>query len=196
MKSEFFETIKIVDGVVKNISYHQARYESVLKEFKRGEFLKLEELLDPPKNGVYRCKIIYNIDNEVNICYFRYQKRVINSLRLIHNDKIDYYFKRNDRGELNELFDKRGSCDDILIVKNNLLSDTSIANIALFDGSVWLTPATPLLMGTTRARYLEMGKIIKADIRVDELKNFSKIALLNAMVDFDIIEKKLEDVIC
>ena len=84
-------------------------------------------------------------------------------------------------------FDKRESCDDILIVKNGYITDTSIANIALYDGNSWITPKVPLLKGTTRQRYLDNAKILESDIKVQDLKKFSKIALLNAMIDFDII---------
>jgi 4-amino-4-deoxychorismate lyase len=42
-----------------------------------------------------------------------------------------------------------------------------------------------------------MGKIIEEDIRVQDLKKFSKVALMNAMIDFDIITKyNLKDIIC
>ena len=37
--------------------------------------------------------------------------------------------------------------DEILITRNGLLTDTSIANIALFNGKEWHTPKHPLLKG-------------------------------------------------
>ena len=42
-------------------------------------------------------------------------------------------------------------------MKQGLLTDTSIANIALSDGTHWYTPAHPLLKGTKRAALLEEG---------------------------------------
>ena len=78
-------------------------------------------------------------------------------------------------------------CDEIIIVKNNLICDTSKANIAIFLNKEWLTPKIPLLKGTTMQRYINNGTLKQKDITVDMLKQSSKIALLNAMIDFDII---------
>ncbi len=196
MKLEFLETIKSIDGVVQNVLYHQKRYESVLRHFGSCEFLELKTKLKPPNDGLYRCRVVYTLDGIKEIGYIKYEKRVINSLKLVEANGIEYSFKYADRGVLDALFAKREACDDVLIVKNDLISDTTIANVAFFDGELWLTPKKPLLAGTSRQRYLDMKKIYEADIKVDELGKFSKVALLNAMVDFDIIEKKLEDVIC
>jgi len=80
-----------------------------------------------------------------------------------------------------------------LIVKNSLITDTSIANIAFFDSIRWVTPALPLLKGTTREKLLREGKIFEENIHVDDLERFSKVALMNAMIDFDIITKNAKD---
>ena len=78
-----------------------------------------------------------------------------------------------------------------------MITDTSIANIAFYDGEKWLTPKRPLLKGTTRARYLKSGLVIEKDIFVDDIKLFTKVALMNAMIDFDIMaEDNIEDKIC
>ncbi|MDQ1268165.1 MAG: 4-amino-4-deoxychorismate lyase, partial [Campylobacterota bacterium] len=88
------------------------------------------------------------------------------------------------------LYAQRGECDDVLIVKNSLISDTTIANIAFFDSRRWVTPRAPLLKGTTRERLLRDGKIFEADIAINDLEKFSHVALMNAMIDFDIITQK------
>ena len=72
-----------------------------------------------------------------------YTVRHVHSLALIQADHIDYTYKSAGREPLNRLFALRGACDDILIVKQGLLTDTSIANIALSDGTHWYTPAHP-----------------------------------------------------
>ena len=63
-----------------------------------------------------------------------------------------------------------------------------LANIAVFLNDKWVTPNKPLLQGTCRQRYIENGFLTKADITVEMLKSAKKIALLNAMIDFDILE--------
>lgn len=88
----------------------------------------------------------------------------------------------------------RKNFDEVLLVKNGLLTDTVICNIAVFDGFNWLTPTTPLIYGVNRAQLLEDGKIIEKDIRLNELENFSRIRLFNAMIEFGKIELKISDI--
>lgn len=189
MKTSFIETIRAYNGEVFNISYHQKRYESVLNAFGVKYMQDLSKYLKPPKDGLYRCRLSYSTDEKENIEveYYKYKKREIESLKIIYDDKIEYSYKYSDRTELEKLFEHREGCDDILIVKNSLVTDTSVANIALFRDGMWFTPRTPLLKGTTRQRLLETAKIVESDIYVEDLKSFTKAALLNAMIDFDII---------
>lgn len=199
MHKIFIETIKAVDGGVFNISYHQDRYEGVLKKFKIKGSQNLSLYLKPPKNGLFRCRLTYDLSkmpHQIDVSYHEYNKRDINSLKLVYDDKVEYSMKYACRDELDRLYALRGKCDDILIVKNSLITDTTIANIAFYDSNRWITPALPLLNGTTRQRLLDEGKIIEKDIHVEELKNFSKVALMNAMIDFDIITKSTKDFFC
>jgi 4-amino-4-deoxychorismate lyase len=75
-----------------------------------------------------------------------------------------------------------------LIVKNNLLCDTTIANIALLIDNQWLTPSTPLLEGTTRARLLDEGFLSAACLTSKDIQKADKIAIMNAMVGFVEVE--------
>lgn len=187
MTKNLLETIKSIDGKIQNLSYHQARYETSLQSLNLPAKYDLNKLITPPIKGIYRCRVIYN-DEDVKVEYFAYELAPIDSLKLVADDTIEYALKYEERTKLNALFEMKESCDDILIVKNSLLTDTSKANIALFDESKWYTPAHPLLYGTTRARYLDMGKIFPKSLHVNEIANFSKVAVLNAMVDFCIVK--------
>ena len=106
-------------------------------------------------------------------------------MRLVTSDKIDYSYKRTNREGLNELFGRRGNADDILIVKDGYLTDTSIANIALYDGNSWYTPAHPLLRGTKRAELLDNQLIVEKDISWLQLDDYTHIMLFNAMIDWE-----------
>lgn len=196
MNKTFLETIKALDGEVFHLSFHQARYENVLREFEIDEAQNLEKFLNPPKIGMYRCRLIYDLSktpHTINVTYHEYKKREVNSLKLIYDNEIDYSIKSSNRERLDELYAQRGECDDVLIVKNSLITDTTIANIAFWDSKRWVTPASPLLRGTTRERLLREGRIFEEEISVEDLKKFSKVALMNAMVDFDIITKNIKD---
>jgi len=186
--SSYLETIKVVDGEIYHINYHQKRYESVLKSFGVAEFKNLVDFLDPPKDGLYRCRLVYDLYGVVEVSYHKYKKRTINSLKIVVDNGIDYSLKSTNRKDLDSLFLKKDACDDVLIIKNSLVTDTTIANIAFYKDGIWFTPKTPLLKGTTRARVLNNGVLKELDIKVEDLESFSKVALLNAMIDFDILE--------
>lgn len=188
MSNSYLETIRSVDGEIMNISYHQKRYESVLKELGCEDIKDLKEYLDPPPYGVYRCRLLYTKDT-IDVTYHEYQKRDIYSLKLIFNNNIEYSKKSANRDELESMFESRGEADDILIIKNLFVTDTSIANIAFYKDGLWVTPRNPLLKGTTRQRFIDEGQIIEEDIKVQELRSFSRVALLNAMIGFDVLEE-------
>src|SRR5699024_9151531 len=139
-----------------------------------------------PTNSLYRFIVIYNEIIE-SIEFIPYEKREVNSLKLIEAN-IDYHYKYEKRPELNTLFQQKKKCDDILITQNGFLTDTSIANIALLKEGIWYTPKSPLLKGTKRAALLHHGLIVEADIHQDELQNYEKARLFNAMIEFGEIE--------
>jgi len=197
VKIEFLETIKVLDGELCYIEYHQERYERTLRSYGITNFKKLADVLYPPAKGFYRCRVIYNLDDELTQSYHSYEKREISSLKLMEANDIGYEKKYANREALEKLFNKRERSDDIIIVKDGLVTDTTIANLAFFDGSEWLTPKRPLLAGTTRQRFLDNGFLKEADIVAKSLIEFEKMALMNAMIDFDIIaDKKIEEIIC
>ena len=190
MKSNsYLETIKVEDGEAFHLEYHQKRYESVLSSLGVTTYKDLSEFITPPDSDLYRCRLVYTVES-IEVSYHKYIKRGISQLKIIYDDEIEYDKKSTNRDEINTLYAKRGRYDEIMIVKKSLLTDTSIANIALYKDGIWYTPASPLLKGTTRARLLDEGKIIEKDIHLDEIYSFTQVALLNAMIDFDIICKE------
>lgn len=192
MNKKYLETIKIDDLKICNLSYHQKRVDNTIG----AEKLDLQEIVKPPVEGLLRCRIVYSLQ-ECKVEYIPYIKRNVQVLKAVFSNTIEYDKKYEDRTALDLLFAQREECDDILIIKNGYVTDTSIANIAFYDGEKWLTPAKPLLAGTTRARLLEEKKILSADIKYEELYKFKKLALMNAMIDFDIIaQENIGDVIC
>jgi 4-amino-4-deoxychorismate lyase len=191
MRDEFLETIKIVDGKALHMPYHQQRYERTLKLHGMSSCEDLASWIKPPKEGLYRCRLLYILKDPqaIEVSYHPYTKRQVKKLQIMTHDTLDYRCKYSDRDTLDVLFaKKKEEADDILIVKNNLLTDTTIANIALLIDGDWVTPKYPLLAGTTRQRYLDASKIIEKDILVNELAKVEKVALMNAMIDFDIVE--------
>lgn len=185
----YIETIRIEKGRLRNIAYHDRRMNEVRREvWGVDRSVSLETYIDAsPYEERTSCRVTYGRDVE-SVEFFPYQIRPVHSLQLVRGGQIEYRRKRADRSELNALFACRGEADDVLIVRGGLLTDTSIANIALGDGTGWYTPASPLLEGTQRACLLDAGMIRPLDIHADDLSRFQKIRLFNAMIDFGEIE--------
>lgn len=187
MSRALLETIRCENGRPSHLTYHQQRIDRSLKQLGYSLHIDLASLIKVPDDALYRCRIVYD-ETSIDITFIPYQKRVIRTLQLVQADDLDYALKYADRRDLDRLFAQKSDADDILIVKNGLITDTSIANIAFFDGTKWLTPANPLLKGTTRARLLDEKKIFESDISISDLEKFTGFALMNAMIGFDEIK--------
>ena len=181
------ETIKCLDGHCFHLSYHIKRINTSRQKF--GLLTPLDISLIPPKKGLFRCRLIYT-DEILKVEYLPYVKKVPHTFKLIHSD-ISYDLKYENRDELNALVNTKEGSDEIIIVKDGLVTDTSIANLCFFDGQQWQTPSKPLLYGTTRQRLLDEKKIVPADISFEEIHKYSKMAVINAMTDFQIIENAI-----
>jgi 4-amino-4-deoxychorismate lyase len=182
------ETIALVDGVAQYIDYHQRRVTR-----SRGELWGIDEVValpsylgDAPQKGKFRCRLLYDCGGVVSVEYHPYTPKEIVTIAPIQSD-IDYSYKYANRSSLEALKLQAPHDDEILIIKNGLVTDTSIANIAFHDGMQWVTPTTPLLHGTTRQRFIDEGVLVCRDIRYDEIVGYDRVALMNAMVGFKII---------
>ena len=179
------ETIRINNGKPQNLEYHQARLNAAMKfHFTQYESFKLSEYISCPvelQKDIVKCRVLYDRSIQT-ITYDSYSRRLIQSLALVHNNNIEYNWKYADRSEFEEMSGNNWA-DDVLIVKNGLITDTSFSNIAFFDGKNWLTPKTPLLKGTRRESLLRTGKLYEADISPKDLPTFAEARIINAMID-------------
>ena len=181
-----FETILVNNGKAVHLRWHEERMLRSRKEiWNLDERIVLEEVIKIPDKfriGIVRCNISYG--KEIGEVTFRsYTKKSIKSLRLIRCDHLDYHLKYKDRRLLNELLSKKDDCDEIIIIKENLITDTTISNLVFFDGIRWITPLKPLLSGTYRQRLVEAHLITEAEIHVKDLKKYTGCKLINAMRD-------------
>lgn len=197
MKQQFVETIKIKNGKALALPYHQARMERTIRKFFPSfpsftSFpslatveIKLSSLISPNEEmHLYKARVVYGAQGVEAIEYAPYKMKEIHSLKVVEDNNIDYTYKSTDRSALNALVAQKGDCDEIIIVKNGLITDTSFTNLALFDGNNWLTPKHPLLHGTKRAQLLEAGIIEEAELTLEDLRKAEKVSLFNAMIDF------------
>lgn len=186
--SLLFETIRIVNGQIQNIDYHNSRLnKSRCAVFKVHDKIRLEQYLDIPSeytSGLVKCKVIYGL-TILDVTYSKYSPRVINSIQLVTVNQINYKYKFLDRENLEQLFLRRGNCDEIMIVKNGLITDTSFSNVIFSDGTKWLTPANPLLPGTMRSNLLAKKLIAEQKITLDDIWKFQSIQLINSMLPIE-----------
>jgi 4-amino-4-deoxychorismate lyase len=196
--SLLIESIKLLDGKYCNLFYHEQRMNRSLKVLcgVQGNF-DLEELLtkaEPPSSGLYKCRILYD-DLSKEIEFLPYRAKVIGSLRIVEHDRISYEFKYSDRRAIDRLFELRKNCDDVLIVKRGMVTDSSFANIVLKRDKKWYTPWAPLLKGTMRSKLLERNIIQEDEIRLKDIYNFEKFKLINAMLEFESPEQDLSNIV-
>ncbi|MBN2545222.1 MAG: aminotransferase class IV [Spirochaetes bacterium] len=155
--------------------------------FNSDNFIELNKIIKIPEhvnNELFKCRIVY--DTEIKkIEFLPYSIRLINSLKIVHTDDIEYSFKYENRDRLNELLKNKKNCDDVLIVKNGRITDTSFSNIVFFDNSKWLTPDKPLFKGTKREKLLDQKIIFEDEISLKDLKFFKKARLINSMIEFE-----------
>lgn len=186
--SPLIETIRLNNGILFNLKYHQQRMNYAFQNlFPKASLLDLEKLIHThsfPDKGLYKIRVIYNCES-IKIEYHPYQQRNIDSLQIVIDDRIDYTFKWEDRKLLNQLQKYKRTADEVLIVKNGLITDTSYSNIVFYDGKHWITPTTPLLKGTQRQFLLDHHQISEAEIRVGDLKSFKQAGLINAMMPME-----------
>ena len=186
--SLLIESLKLKDGVLFNLEYHQSRLNRSLNElFPQSDAIDLErEILIPQgfNKGTFKVRVSYGPAIE-KVEIEPYTFRTIRSLKVVQHSSIDYHLKYSERPLLQELFSERGECDDIMIIKNGYVTDSFAANLLFFDGERWFTPTTPLLKGTKRQLLLDKGLIVEKEIREENISEYRKVGLVNAMIDLE-----------
>lgn len=196
--SLLIESIKLLDGQFHNLVLHELRMKDSLEDLCGvDESFDLEKFLHEtefPKKGLYKCRIVYDDANKV-VEYIPYVSRMINTLKIVEDNKISYEYKFKDRSEIGALFDRRGDCDDILIVKDGNITDSSIYNIVFKRKDIWVTPWSALLLGTMRQSLIQQNIIREEEITKDDIHTFESFKLINAMVGFDGPELNISNII-
>lgn len=182
------ETIMVRDGLIIHPAVHLRRmHYSAMECFGSAGFPDSGQFLTVPpeaSRGVWRCRIIYGREIET-VGFIPYTPRQVRSLKIVTDDLLDYHLKFADRSRLDELFGKRGDCDDVIIAQHGRLTDTTIANLVFYDGTKWHTPAHPLLPGTQREWLLESRQIIESEITLSNYRSFQLAGMINTFNDLD-----------
>jgi 4-amino-4-deoxychorismate lyase len=127
--------------------------------------------------------VVYH-EQILSITFAAYRQKKIDSLKLVEAD-VDYSFKFSDRSSLSTLLQEKGDCDEILIVKNGCITDTSFSNVVFGKDNQFFTPDSYLLNGTKRQQLLREGKIRATRVTVENLHCFDKVYFINSMLDIE-----------
>lgn len=182
---QFIETICVKRGKILHLADHQERMDrSIFYFYGKRTTPDLKSFLTTPEyaqKGWYKCRIEYGQEIE-DITWEPYHIKEISSLSLVIADDINYSWKYTNRSIFKELI-REAMTDDIIIVKNGYITDSSYANLLFRSDEDWVTPSTPLLKGTQRNRLLKAGVIKEQLISRNDLYKYDRIKWINAMLD-------------
>ena len=196
--SRLIESIKLLDGKFYNLFYHEQRMEQALSVLYGKESpVRLEKFLlerEYPRVGLFKCRIVYDdVSSETH--FAPYEAKSIRRVKIVEDDGISYDLKYEDRSPINSLFEKRGDCDDIIIVREGRVTDCSFSNIVFRKGQGWYTPNAPLLKGTMRQNLLAKNKIKPWEILKSDIRSFDAFKLINAMLEFSGPEIEVSEIV-
>ena len=191
--TQFLETLCIQDGIPLNLDWHQKRVEATLRHFHADsaqadnsiDLQSIFSVMDVPQEGVWRCRVIYSI-HSVSVEFIPDGHTTFRTLKLVEvPSDYDYRYKYADRRFLGEIFAQRGEADDVLMVRQGCIADTTKGNIAFRTGLRWYTPSLPFLAGTTWKRLVSSGVLIPRPVHISDLDRFEAFKVVNALNDWD-----------
>ncbi|MCU0376893.1 MAG: aminotransferase class IV [Bacteroidales bacterium] len=196
----FIESIRMTGGVPQNAGYHLRRvarsvtdhYSSTVAYRVAEDFLKLIQYIEKEYASdsitTRKLRVIYGSGIE-EWTADEYVTKKISTLKFVHDDSITYRYKYADRSSIEKLFSQRGDCDDIIICRNGLVTDSSYSNIIVSDATGFYTPSSSLLEGCMRQQLLDEKRITVKQISVNDLNNYRYIYLVNALRGFMVEER-------
>lgn len=166
---------------------HQKRVNQTFSHFgKEGsiDLAKIYKNLQHDEDGLFKLRIAYDLDKRIRTQMIPYAIPEIQDFQLIENNSFDYSFKFEDRKELDKM-KMKAKAEEIIIVKNNHITDTSFSNLLFLKGKDWCTPSSYLLNGVQRQYLLKHKKIKETEITLQNIKQFTHFQIINALNDFD-----------
>ncbi|PKF73226.1 aminotransferase class IV [Chryseobacterium sp. PMSZPI] len=185
--SQFIESIKVEDQEVFLLDLHQKRVNQTFSHFGKEDSIDLAKIyknLQHDEDGLFKLRIAYDLDKKIRTQMIPYAIPEIQDFQLVENNSFDYSFKFEDRKELDKM-KMKSKAEEIIIVRNNHITDTSFSNLLFLKGKDWFTPTTYLLNGVQRQQLLKQKKIKETEITLQNIKQFSHFQIINALNDFD-----------
>lgn len=185
---QFIESIRVENGVIFLLEEHQRRVNETFQYFgKQENTIKLNKIFEKEnfeKNGIFKFRIEYDLEGNFITENSPYMRAEIKEFQLIINDNVDYSFKYKNREVLEEM-KRKSEGREIVIIKNQCVTDTSFSNIVFFKNGQWFVPSTYLLNGVQRQFLLKNNKVKEIEIGLDNISQFTHFKLINAMNDLE-----------
>ena len=166
---------------------HQKRMNETFSHFGKECKIDIYSLfisLEHDEDGLYKFRIEYDLDNNFKMQIIPYAISENNDFELVIDNEIEYSFKSADRTQFQKLKNDSGA-DEIIIIKENQITDTSYSNLLFLKDKTWFTPKNYLLNGVMRQSLLASKKIKETEITLENIKEFSHFQLINALNDFN-----------
>ncbi len=179
----FLETICFQKEAYGLLDYHQARIDRTFEHFYPNTTpFNLHEILPGlSSEGKIKVRLRYDEHNH-DIGIVDYTQKSISRLLVVEAEKLDYSFKYLDRSMLSQHLPADNKAE-ILIIINDIITDTSYSNVIFKQNNHWYTPSSYLLNGVKRQRLLDQGIITERPISRQDIADYSEISLINAMLD-------------
>lgn len=180
---QLFETILIEKGVAPLLHYHQARVnlsrQKLFGSYSPLDLSRLIASLEISQHKSYRCRVDYSIDL-IKIEIRDYIERNISIIAAKRAEHIEYPYKFADRKGLDAIR-SGSSADEVIIVKRNLVTDSTTANLVFSENGKLFTPNSPLLNGIRRQSLLDQGIIEEREITYTDLSKYEMLFFINAL---------------
>lgn len=183
---QFVETICIQDGKARNLRYHLDRMNRTIRQFfPHLPSVSETDLLPqiPQESSLQKARVVYSAEGITERTFAPYTLRNTQNIAMVEDNTIDYSWKSTDRTPLTRQREKAPHADEVIIIKDGCVTDTSYTNLCFYDGREWFTPDTPLLPGTMRQYLLDQGLIKSRRILAADLPCYQKVSLINAMME-------------
>ncbi len=183
-KFPVFETILVKDGRLCSPELHFERMQntcmSLWGEFKHKDIFSTLKIPDQMQQGIIKLNIYYN-KYISEIAFSNYIKKEIKSIENIEiQDSIDYKYKYTNRKNFEKILSE-SEADEVILIRNGFVTDTTKANIVFEKNGKMFTPDTYLLNGSMRQFLLKTKRIIEKPIREEEISDYEKMYFINAM---------------
>ncbi|SKB99930.1 4-amino-4-deoxychorismate lyase [Soonwooa buanensis] len=184
---QFIESIKVEDQKIFLAELHQQRIIETFSHFEKDcriDVLEVFENLNHDEDGLYKFRLVYDLENNIKTQMLPYAISEIEDFELVTDDNLNYQFKYFDRKNFDHLKQK-SQADEVIILQNGNVTDTCFSNLLFLKDKTWYTPETYLLNGVQRQHLLKQNQIKSTAISVDNILEFSHFQIINALNDFD-----------